>query len=92
LADPKVRLQIKGEKFSARARTATPAERAALWPKMVAVYGPYAEYQTKTDQIPIVGRAEKTPHTISEDRGGRAGGTSASAAAVKRPKQVTAVS
>jgi len=28
---------------------------AALWPKMVEIYGPYAQYQAKTDrQIPVV--------------------------------------
>ena len=54
-ANPEVKLQIKGDKFTARARTANPQERAALWPKMVAIYGPYADYQTKTDrEIPIV--------------------------------------
>jgi deazaflavin-dependent oxidoreductase (nitroreductase family) len=54
-ADPKVEVQIKGDKFVAQARTANPTERAALWPRMVEIYGPYAQYQTKTDrQIPIV--------------------------------------
>jgi len=54
-ANPEVRVQIKGDKFSAHARTANATERAALWPKMVEIYGPYAEYQTKTDrQIPLV--------------------------------------
>jgi len=54
-ADPEVEVQIKGDKFAARARTAKPQERATLWPKMVEIYGPYADYQTKTDrEIPIV--------------------------------------
>ena len=54
-ANPEVKVQIKGDKFTARARTANPQERAGLWPKMVAIYGPYADYQTKTDrEIPIV--------------------------------------
>ena len=54
-ANPEVKVQIKGDKFTARARTANPQERAALWPKMVAIYGPYADYQTKTDrEIPVV--------------------------------------
>jgi deazaflavin-dependent oxidoreductase (nitroreductase family) len=52
---PEVQLQVKAEKFAARAHTADAAERAALWPKMVEIYGPYADYQRKTDrQIPIV--------------------------------------
>jgi deazaflavin-dependent oxidoreductase (nitroreductase family) len=54
-ANPEVRVQVKAEKFTARARTANAEERAALWPKMVEIYGPYAQYQTKTDrQIPVV--------------------------------------
>ena len=54
-ANPEVRVQVKGDKFTAHAHTADAAERAALWPKMVAVYGPYEQYQTKTDrQIPVV--------------------------------------
>jgi deazaflavin-dependent oxidoreductase (nitroreductase family) len=54
-ASPEVRVQVKAEKFAARARTANAEERAALWSKMVEIYGPYAEYQAKTDRlIPIV--------------------------------------
>ncbi|HEY1899311.1 MAG TPA: nitroreductase family deazaflavin-dependent oxidoreductase [Steroidobacteraceae bacterium] len=54
-ANPEVRVQVKGEKFAARAHTAESAERAALWPKMVEIYGPYEQYQTKTDRrIPVV--------------------------------------
>jgi deazaflavin-dependent oxidoreductase (nitroreductase family) len=54
-ASPEVRVQVKAEKFTARARTADPKEREVLWPMMVAIYGPYAQYQTKTDrQIPVV--------------------------------------
>ena len=54
-ANPNVTVQVKGDKFKARARTANAQEHAALWPKMVEIYGPYADYQKKTDrQIPIV--------------------------------------
>jgi deazaflavin-dependent oxidoreductase (nitroreductase family) len=54
-AKPEVQLQVKADKFAARAHTADAAERAVLWPKMVEIYGPYAQYQTKTDrQIPVV--------------------------------------
>jgi deazaflavin-dependent oxidoreductase (nitroreductase family) len=54
-SNPDVRVQVKGDKFAARAHTANAAERAALWPKMVAIYPPYEEYQAKTDrQIPVV--------------------------------------
>jgi deazaflavin-dependent oxidoreductase (nitroreductase family) len=54
-ANPTVKVQVKADKFTARSHTANAQERAALWPKMVEIYGPYADYQKKTDrQIPIV--------------------------------------
>lgn len=54
-AQPEVELQVKADKFRARAHTAVGEERATLWAKMVGIYGPYAQYQTKTDrQIPVV--------------------------------------
>ena len=54
-ANPEVKVQVKAEKFTARAHTAEGAERSALWRKMVEIYGPYEQYQTKTDrQIPVV--------------------------------------
>ena len=54
-ANPLVQVQVKADKFAARAHTADAKERAALWPAMVEIYGPYEHYQTKTDrQIPVV--------------------------------------
>jgi deazaflavin-dependent oxidoreductase (nitroreductase family) len=54
-ADPAVEVQVKGERFRATARTASAAERAELWPTMVAEWPAYDEYQAKTDrEIPIV--------------------------------------
>ena len=54
-ARPEEQVQVKAEKFKALAHTADAEERARLWPKMVEIYGPYAEYQKKTDrQIPVV--------------------------------------
>jgi proline iminopeptidase len=53
--NPTVKVQVKADKFTAQAHTANAQERAALWPKMVEIYGPYADYQKKTDrQIPVV--------------------------------------
>jgi deazaflavin-dependent oxidoreductase (nitroreductase family) len=55
VANPTVKVQVKADKFTARAHTANADERAKLWPKMVEIYGPYADYQKKTDrQIPVV--------------------------------------
>jgi deazaflavin-dependent oxidoreductase (nitroreductase family) len=54
-ADPNVKVQIKGDKFAAKARVASDEERAAIWPKMVEIWPDYDEYTKKTDRvIPIV--------------------------------------
>jgi deazaflavin-dependent oxidoreductase (nitroreductase family) len=54
-ADPAVGVQVKGDKFTAHARTATPAEKPELWKVMTATWPQYDQYQTKTDRdIPVV--------------------------------------
>ncbi|WP_055482349.1 nitroreductase family deazaflavin-dependent oxidoreductase [Sphaerimonospora mesophila] len=54
-ADPEVEFQIRGERFRARARTATPEERPDMWRTMTATWPAYDEYAAKTDrEIPIV--------------------------------------
>ena len=53
--DPDVELQIRAEKFSGQARTATPEERPRLWRLMAKLYPPYESYQAKTSrEIPVV--------------------------------------
>ena len=55
VATPEVEVQVRQQRFKARARTADPEERAAWWPKAVSAYGDYAVYQTRTDRvIPVV--------------------------------------
>jgi deazaflavin-dependent oxidoreductase (nitroreductase family) len=54
-ADPDVEVQIKGDKFKAKARTAAPAEKPAMWQHMVEAWPDYSNYQKKTDRnIPVV--------------------------------------
>jgi deazaflavin-dependent oxidoreductase (nitroreductase family) len=54
-ADPEVELQVKGDRFRARARTATPEEKPDMWRVMTATWPAYDEYQKKTDRdIPVV--------------------------------------
>lgn len=54
-ADPEVQVQVKGDRFTARARTATGEEKPGMWRTMAAVWPAYNEYQTKTDrEIPVV--------------------------------------
>ena len=55
LKTPEVEVQIKGEKFRARARTAEGEERERLWRLMNEMWPHYAEYQEKTHrEIPVV--------------------------------------
>ena len=52
---PEVEVQVKGDRFPARARTATPEEKPALWERMVGHWPAYEDYQEKTDrEIPVV--------------------------------------
>jgi deazaflavin-dependent oxidoreductase (nitroreductase family) len=54
-ADPDVTVQVKADRFKAKARTASPDEKRALWGKMTAVWPDYDSYQKKTSRdIPIV--------------------------------------
>jgi len=53
--NPEVTVQIKGDKFTAKARTATPEEKPAMWAHMTEVWPDYDAYQKNTDrEIPVV--------------------------------------
>jgi deazaflavin-dependent oxidoreductase (nitroreductase family) len=55
VANPEVDVQVGPERFKARARTATPEEKPALWRMMTAMYPAYDEYQAATTRvIPVV--------------------------------------
>lgn len=54
-AHPDVEITMDDRTRPMRARTASPAERAELWPQLVAVYKGYAGYQANTDrEIPVI--------------------------------------
>jgi len=54
-ANPETTVNVYGDVRRVRARQATPEEKARIWPRMVAIYAPYEEYQRKTDRdIPVV--------------------------------------
>jgi deazaflavin-dependent oxidoreductase (nitroreductase family) len=54
-ADPELTVQVLGDRFKARARTATAEEKPELWRIMTESWPPYDEYQSKTDrEIPVV--------------------------------------
>jgi deazaflavin-dependent oxidoreductase (nitroreductase family) len=53
--NPAVQVQIRGDKFDATARDATPEERPELWKQMTQHWPDYDNYQQRTDrEIPIV--------------------------------------
>jgi deazaflavin-dependent oxidoreductase (nitroreductase family) len=53
--DPEVSVQVRGDRFQARARTASAEERSELWKLMNQSWPSYDTYQTKTDrEIPVV--------------------------------------
>ena len=53
--DPQVELQVNGDVFAARARTAIGDEREQLWELAARQWPDYDAYQTKTDrEIPVV--------------------------------------
>ena len=54
-ANPKVTIQIKAEVLQLTTRDATEAEKAEYWPKLVAMYSSFDDYQSWTDRvIPVV--------------------------------------
>ena len=52
---PEVEVQVLGDRFKARARTATSEEKPEIWRTMVAEWPAYEEYQARTErEIPAV--------------------------------------
>ncbi len=55
VANPDVEITMDGTTRPMRARTATPEEKAELWPDVVKAYKGYAGYQQRTERdIPVV--------------------------------------
>ncbi len=53
--NPDVMVQVRDDRFRAKARTATPDEHKALWPRMEEIWPDYDKYQQKTNrEIPLV--------------------------------------
>lgn len=54
-SNPDVEITMNGARRRMRARVATPEEREALWPRVVAAYRGYGQYQRRTSrEIPLV--------------------------------------
>lgn len=55
VAAPDTKVHLRGERRLVRARIADVEERAALWPRLVALYADFETYQATTDRvIPVV--------------------------------------
>jgi deazaflavin-dependent oxidoreductase (nitroreductase family) len=55
VANPDAEVQVKGDKYKVRARTAEGAERDELWQLMTVNWPNYNEYKKRTDRvIPVV--------------------------------------
>lgn len=55
VANPDVEVQIGAAVAPMRAGTASEAEKASLWPRLVSMYPDYAQYQLRTTRdIPVV--------------------------------------
>ena len=53
--DPQVEVQVLGDRFPARARTATAEEKPRMWQAAVERWPAYADYQRRTErEIPVV--------------------------------------
>ena len=54
-ANPSVEIQVAADRYSVVGRTASPDEKAVLWPVMTAIWPRYEEYQQNTERdIPLV--------------------------------------
>ena len=54
-ANPHVEIEVGSRKLAMTARTASAAEKQALWPRLVTMYSSYADYQARTTRdIPVV--------------------------------------
>jgi deazaflavin-dependent oxidoreductase (nitroreductase family) len=53
--DRQVEVQVKNDRFAARARDATGDEKPEMWRTMTAAWPPYDDYQKRTERpIPVV--------------------------------------
>jgi deazaflavin-dependent oxidoreductase (nitroreductase family) len=58
---PQTTVEVGSERRAVRARQANADEKARLWPKLVELYAPYADYQKRTSRdipVAILERAE----------------------------------
>jgi deazaflavin-dependent oxidoreductase (nitroreductase family) len=62
-ADPDVSVQVKDERFRARAATASGNERSKLWKQMATIWPEYERYQKRAPrEIPVVILESRSEH------------------------------
>jgi deazaflavin-dependent oxidoreductase (nitroreductase family) len=67
-AEPRVEVEIGRVRERRIARRASPAEKAALWPALIAMYPDYADYQARTTRdIPVVILSRPGDQPVSKD-------------------------
>ena len=55
VANPTAEVQVGRRRFPVAARTVSAEEKTALWPRLLAIYPPYEEYQRRTTRsIPVM--------------------------------------
>lgn len=61
-ANPDTKVEVKGRTIPVHAGVVPEPERTELWPRLVEIYGAYADYQAKTDRvIPLVRLTPSAP-------------------------------
>jgi deazaflavin-dependent oxidoreductase (nitroreductase family) len=54
-ANPEATVEVGGRELRVRAEEAAPEEKGRLWPKLVAMYAGFEDYQRKTErELPVV--------------------------------------
>jgi deazaflavin-dependent oxidoreductase (nitroreductase family) len=54
-ANPRATVEVGDRKLRVRAEQASPEEKERLWPKLVAMYSSYEDYQKRTErEIPVI--------------------------------------
>jgi deazaflavin-dependent oxidoreductase (nitroreductase family) len=78
VADPDVTLRIGARERAMTARRVSGEEKAALWPRLVAMYPDYDDYQGRTTRdIPVIRLSPRGPDAAApgDDRSGGGGAT-----------------
>lgn len=66
LADPDVTVEAAADHGTYHARVLSPAEAAAIWPRLISIYPPFARYQRRTTRvIPVIELTKLDPDGLT---------------------------